>query len=69
MITRRQFASLTGAGMLAPIATPALAQAQGARVLRVVPQQDLITLDPVTTTAYIAGHSDATDATSIDLNT
>ena len=54
MITRRQFASLTGAGMLAPIATPALAQAQGARVLRFVPQQDLITLDPVTTTAYIS---------------
>jgi peptide/nickel transport system substrate-binding protein len=54
MITRRHLGSLTAAGLLAPMAAPALAQSAAARVLRFVPQQDLVTLDPVTTTAYIS---------------
>ncbi|MBJ7252650.1 MAG: ABC transporter substrate-binding protein, partial [Acetobacteraceae bacterium] len=54
MITRRQLGNVTAASLLAPIAAPAIAQSQAARVLRFVPQQDLVTLDPVTTTAYIS---------------
>ncbi len=54
MITRRHLGNLTAAGLLAPIAAPSVAQSQASRVLRFVPQQDLVTLDPVTTTAYIS---------------
>ena len=43
--------SLMQAG-LAALATPSLARAAGARVLRFVPQADLAVLDPVWTTAY-----------------
>jgi len=46
MITRRL--TLTGA-----LAMPMVARGQGARVLRFVPQANLASLDPVTTTAYV----------------
>ncbi|MBY0335241.1 MAG: ABC transporter substrate-binding protein [Acetobacteraceae bacterium] len=47
--------SLLKAGALgaAAIAAPASVRAQTATTLRFTPQQDLITLDPVTTTAYV----------------
>ena len=46
MITRR--AALAGA-----LALPAVARAQDSRVLRFVPQSNLGSLDPITTTAYV----------------
>ena len=46
---RRDF--LATAAMLA---APAAVRAQSATTLRFTPQQDLVTLDPVTTTAYIS---------------
>src|SRR4051794_25126996 len=44
----------TGAGLAASLAAPAAVRAQSATTLRFTPQQDLVTLDPVTTTAYIS---------------
>ncbi|MBW4964581.1 ABC transporter substrate-binding protein, partial [Sulfitobacter sp. CW3] len=46
---------LQGAGALVAgaVAAPALGRAEAARTQRVIPQQDLVTLDPVTTFAYI----------------
>ncbi|MFZ4410760.1 MAG: ABC transporter substrate-binding protein, partial [Paracraurococcus sp.] len=38
----------------AALAAPAAVRAQTATTLRFTPQQDLVTLDPVTTTAYIS---------------
>ena len=38
----------------AALAAPAAVRAQSATTLRFTPQQDLVTLDPVTTTAYIS---------------
>jgi peptide/nickel transport system substrate-binding protein len=48
---RRTLMKVAGA---AAIAAPSLARAQPATTLRFIPQQDLIVLDPVTTTAYIS---------------
>lgn len=53
MIRRRTLVSATGAGFAAALARPALVRAQAAATLRFTPQQALVTLDPVTTTAYI----------------
>ena len=46
---RRAFLATTAA-----LAAPAAVRAQTATTLRFTPQQDLVTLDPVTTTAYIS---------------
>jgi len=46
---RRQFL----AGATAMLALPAIARAQGSRVLKFIPQSDLTVLDPVWTTAYV----------------
>ena len=46
--------SLMQAAVAASIAQPALVRAQSASTLRFTPQQDLVTLDPVTTTGYIS---------------
>jgi peptide/nickel transport system substrate-binding protein len=51
---RRSLIRATGAGIAASLAAPGLPRAQSATTLRFTPQQDLITLDPVTTTAYIS---------------
>lgn len=51
---RRSFMQATGAGIAASLAGPALVRAQSATTLRFTPQQDLVTLDPVTTTGYIS---------------
>jgi peptide/nickel transport system substrate-binding protein len=48
MIRRRTF--LTGATALA---MPAIARAEGARVLKFIPQSDLLTADPLLNTAYM----------------
>lgn len=48
---RRSLFAATGAAMLGG---PALVRAQSATTLRFTPQQDLVTLDPVTTTAYVS---------------
>ncbi|SHI91722.1 peptide/nickel transport system substrate-binding protein [Roseomonas rosea] len=45
---RRTLMMATGAGLVAP----SLVRAQSATTLRFTPQQDVVTLDPVTTTAY-----------------
>ncbi len=45
--------SLMQAGLAASLAAPSATRAQSATTLRFIPQQDLIVLDPVTTTAYI----------------
>ncbi|MCQ4162346.1 ABC transporter substrate-binding protein [Roseomonas sp. GC11] len=51
---RRSFLAGSAAAALAhPLASPALAQPAGARVLKYVPQADLTVTDPVMTTAYI----------------
>ena len=49
MIPRRTLVS----GSLAALACPALAQPQSARVLRFIPQADLVILDPVWTSVYV----------------
>ncbi|MEO3472117.1 ABC transporter substrate-binding protein [Roseomonas sp. CAU 1739] len=41
-------------GLAATLAGPRLLRAQSATTLRFTPQQDLVTLDPVTTTAYVS---------------
>jgi peptide/nickel transport system substrate-binding protein len=41
------------AGSAAAPALPAIARAQGSRVLKFVPQADLTVLDPIWTTAYV----------------
>ncbi|MCW8085531.1 ABC transporter substrate-binding protein [Sabulicella glaciei] len=51
---RRTLMKSVGAGLAASVAGPALVRAQSASTLRFTPQQDLVTLDPVTTTAYIS---------------
>jgi peptide/nickel transport system substrate-binding protein len=51
---RRSLIRATGAGLAAAMAGPALARAQSVTTLRFTPQQDLVTLDPVTTTAYVS---------------
>jgi peptide/nickel transport system substrate-binding protein len=48
---RRSLIAATGAAILGG---PALVRAQSASTLRFTPQQDLVTLDPVTTTAYVS---------------
>jgi peptide/nickel transport system substrate-binding protein len=52
MINRRQFMGAAGAAALAP-SMPALAQPAGSRVLRMVPQANLTSIDPIWTTANI----------------
>ncbi len=51
---RRSLLQATGAGLAASLAGPSLVRAQSATTLRFTPQQDLVTLDPVTTTAYVS---------------
>jgi peptide/nickel transport system substrate-binding protein len=51
---RRTMIKAAGAGLATAIGSPALVRAATAGVLRFTPQQDLVTLDPVTTTAYIS---------------
>jgi peptide/nickel transport system substrate-binding protein len=46
---RRDLLKLAGGAL----AAPAIARAQGSRVLRLIPQSDLTVLDPVWTTAYV----------------
>ena len=46
---RREFL----AGSAATLAVPAIARAQGKRVLKFIPQSDVTVLDPVWTTAYV----------------
>ena len=45
--------TLLGSAIAAPLAAPAFAQPAGARALRVVPQANLTSLDPVWTTAVV----------------
>ena len=52
-MNRRHFLSTAAALAAAPLASPALAQAQGGRTLRFIPQADLSVLDPHWTTAYV----------------
>lgn len=49
---RRSILKAGAAGLAGTVAGPALVRAQSATTLRFTPQQDLVTLDPVTTTAY-----------------
>ncbi|MCA0326364.1 MAG: ABC transporter substrate-binding protein [Proteobacteria bacterium] len=49
---RRSLIRGAGAGLAASLAGPGLLRAQAATTLRFTPQQDVVTLDPVTTTAY-----------------
>jgi peptide/nickel transport system substrate-binding protein len=51
-MNRRTFVQASGAG-LASLALPAAVRAASATTLRFTPQQDLVTLDPVLTNAYI----------------
>ncbi|TCH98230.1 ABC transporter substrate-binding protein [Roseococcus sp. SYP-B2431] len=51
---RRSLLAATGAALTSPLAAPSAARAQSATTLKFTPQQDLVTLDPVTTTAYIS---------------
>ncbi|WP_291296292.1 ABC transporter substrate-binding protein [Elioraea sp.] len=51
---RRTLFQAAGAGLAASVARPSLLRAQAATTLRFTPQQDLVTLDPVTTTAYVS---------------
>ena len=46
---RRHFLS----GSAASLALPAIARAQGSRVLKFIPQSDVTILDPIWTTAYV----------------
>ncbi len=50
---RRTIIGAAGAALATAVARPAAVRAQAATTLRFTPQQDLITLDPVTTTAYM----------------
>lgn len=49
---RRTLMTAAGAGAIAALARPAAVRAQAATTLRFTPQQDVVTLDPVTTFAY-----------------
>ena len=49
---RRGIMQAAGAGLAASLAGPASVRAQSASTLRFTPQQDVVTLDPVTTTSY-----------------
>jgi peptide/nickel transport system substrate-binding protein len=51
---RRTLLKTTASAALATIAAPSILRAASATTLRFTPQQDLVTLDPVTTTAYIS---------------
>ncbi len=51
---RRTFLGTTGLGLAGGIAAPSLVRASTATTLRFTPQQDLVTLDPVITTAYVS---------------
>nr|WP_043835912.1 ABC transporter substrate-binding protein [Roseomonas aerilata] len=53
MIRRRDTLKGVAAAAALPLARPALAQGQAARTLRVVPQANLTSLDPVWTTAVV----------------
>jgi peptide/nickel transport system substrate-binding protein len=48
-----RYARTRTSGITARATAPAATRAQSASTLRFIPQQDLIVLDPVTTTAYI----------------
>ena len=50
---RRTLLQGAGAFMASAVAAPSLVRAEAAATLRFIPQQDLVTLDPVTTFAYI----------------
>ena len=49
---RRSFLKAAAAGTAA-LAAPRIAAAQGARVLKFIPQSDPTVLDPIWTTAYV----------------
>ena len=51
---RRTLMTAAGASLVSALAGPSIVRAQSASTLRFTPQQDLVTLDPVTTTAYIS---------------
>lgn len=51
---RRHLLPALGAGAMAGLAAPSALRAQASTTLRFTPQQDLVTLDPVTTTAYVS---------------
>ena len=51
---RRRTLLQAGPAFAASLARPSLVRAAAATTLRFTPQQDLVTLDPVTTTAYIS---------------
>ncbi len=51
---RRTLIQTAGSGLFGVLAAPSLVGAAAASTLRFTPQQDLVTLDPVTTTAYIS---------------
>ena len=51
---RRTLMTAAGASLVSPLAGPSTVRAQSASTLRFTPQQDLVTLDPVTATAYIS---------------
>jgi peptide/nickel transport system substrate-binding protein len=51
---RRRTFLAAGAGLVAPLAAPALVRAAGQRTLKFIPQADLAVLDPIWTTAYVS---------------
>jgi len=51
---RRTLMKAGGGGLAAALTSPGLVRAQPVSTLRFTPQQDLVTLDPVTTTGYIS---------------
>jgi peptide/nickel transport system substrate-binding protein len=51
---RRTLMRTAGAGLASFLSSPSLLRAEAASTLRFTPQQDLVTLDPVTTFAYIS---------------
>ncbi len=51
---RRDLLGAAGSALAGALAAPALARAASQTTLRFIPQQDLVVLDPVTTTAYIS---------------
>jgi peptide/nickel transport system substrate-binding protein len=54
---QRRSLLLGAAGAAAtPLASPALAQSPGSRVLKFIPQSDVAVIDPIITTAYVTRH-------------
>ena len=53
---RRSFLLGTAGAAALPLASPALAQSAGSRVLKFIPQSDVAVIDPIVTTAYVTRH-------------